>query len=252
VRADPGSFRFRELLGTAYDSLAVWHEARSQPAEALQQALRSQEVFSRLAARDPANQLWSWKLELSRMKEGYLHLLQDEPRQALPILAPLAGRAAQRMEREPDDRRWRLLAAWTHVDLGTALAAQGRNAEARKSALWATEQLAALHEREPDDRDIDRGLAKALILLGQMERRRGEEAAARRAWERARSFLAPAARRSGSVKLLEPWAAALLLLQRKAEALPILTKLQGCGYLPSDLMILCRQAGIEIPIRRET
>ena len=70
------------------------------------------------------------------------------------------------------------------------------------------EWLAALHERDPDDRDIDRGLAKALILLGRMERRRGDEAAARNAWERARSFLAPAAQRSGSVKLLEPWATA--------------------------------------------
>ena len=60
------------------------------------------------------------------MKEGYLHLLRDEPRRGLAILEPLAGRAARRMEKEPDDRRWRLLAAWTHVDLGTALAARGR------------------------------------------------------------------------------------------------------------------------------
>ncbi|MFY9819880.1 MAG: hypothetical protein WAM82_00755, partial [Thermoanaerobaculia bacterium] len=82
--------------------------------------------------------------------------------------------------------------------------------------------------------------------------RRGDAAAAVAAWERARSFLEPAARKSGSVKLLEPWATVLLLLQRKAEALPILAKLQDCGYLPGDLVSLCRQEGVEIPIRRET
>ena len=253
VRVDPGSFRFREFLGTAYDSLAAWHMARSQLAEALEQTLRSQEIFAGLAARDPANRLWRWKLELSRMKEGDIRLLQGESRQGLAILVPLAESAAQRAEEEPADRRWQILAAWAHVDLGTALAEQGRSAEAERSARRAIAWLTALREREPDDRDMVRALGKALILLGRMEHRSGDARAAIATWERARSLLEPAAHKSGSVQLLEPWASVLLLLDRKDEALPMLTRLQDCGYLPADLMRLCQQAGVEIPIiRRKT
>jgi tetratricopeptide (TPR) repeat protein len=257
VQADPESFRFRSYLGTAHDSLAAWHEAGGQLPEALRSDLQSQEIFAQLAARDPANQLWRWKLEVSRMKEGYLRLRLGETRPGLAILEPLAGRAAQRVVEEPADRRWRLLAAWTHLDLGTALLEQGRSTEARQSAGRAVEWLTALHEREPEDRDTTRGLAQALILLGRVERRSGKDSAASAAWEKARRVLKLAARKSGSgkfgsVKLLEPWASVLVLLQRKDEARSILAELQSRGSLSVELVNLCRDEGMEIPVRRET
>lgn len=251
VRDDPESFRFRDYLGTAHDSLAVWHETRGQLAEALRHALRSREIFARLAARDPANQLWRWKLELSRLKEGRLRLSQGETREGLAILAPLAGGAIRRAEEEPGDQRWRLLAAWAHISLGTVWAEQGRNIEARRSAEQAVEWLAALQAREPDDHDTTRGLARALILLGRIERRGGDTAAAFAAWERARRLLEPTARRSGSMDVLEPWASVLLLLRRKDEALPILAKLEASGYLPAELVKLCREEGIDPSNRRD-
>jgi serine/threonine-protein kinase len=247
VQADPESFRFRSYLGTAHDSLAAWHEAGGQLAEALQSDLQSQKIFAQLAARDPANQLWGWKLELSRMKEGYLRLLLGEAQPGLAILTPLAERAAQRVAAEPADRRWRVLAAWTHLDLGTALMEQGRSAEARQSAGRAVEWLTTLHRQEPEDRDTTRGLAQALILLGRVERRSGNADAASAAWEKARSFLEPAARRSGSVKLLEPWTAALILLRHKGEAHSLLAELRSRGPLSMELVKLCREEGLESP-----
>jgi hypothetical protein len=111
--------------------------------------------------------------------------------------------------------------------------------------------LEALHQAEPDDRDTTRWLAKALILLGQTERHRGDPAAATAAWERAYRFLEPATRGTASMKLLEPWVSVLLLLHRRDEARPILAAMQSRNYLPTEIADLCRQEGMEIPTRRE-
>jgi eukaryotic-like serine/threonine-protein kinase len=251
VQADPESFRFRDFLGTAHDSLIVWYEARGRLDEALEHTLLSQEIFSRLAARDPANQLWRWKLELSQAKEGRLRLLRGETRQGLSLLEPLAGRVARRIAEEPGERRWRLLAALVHISLGTVQAGQGRSAEARRSAERAVSWMEELHAAEPDDREMLRWLAEGLLLLGRIEIRRGDAAAASAAWERARSFLEPAARRTGSMRLLELWAAVLLLLQRQDEALPILAKIETSGSLPTELVKLCREEGIDLSNRRD-
>jgi serine/threonine-protein kinase len=251
VQADPGSFRFRDYLGTAYDSLATWYEARGRFAEALRHALQSQEVFSQLAARDPSNRRWRWKLELSEVKEAELRLLRGETERVVSLLTPLAEGVAHRVAEEPGDRRWRLLGACVHISLGTALAEQGRSAEARRSAEQAVSWLEALHQAEPDDRDTTRWLAKALILLGQTERHRGDPAAATAAWERAYRFLEPATRGTASMKLLEPWVSVLLLLHRRDEARPILAAMQSRNYLPTEIADLCRQEGMEIPTRRE-
>jgi tetratricopeptide (TPR) repeat protein len=251
VRADPDSFRFRDYLGTAYDSLSTWYEARGRFAEALQHALQAQGIFSQLAARDPSNQRWRWKLELSETKETELRLLRGETGRVVSLLAPLAESVARRVAEDPGDRRWRLLGAYVHTSLGIALEEQGRSADARRSAEQAVRWLEALHQAEPDDRDTARWLAKALILLGQIERRRGDAAAATAAWERAYGFLEPATRGTASMKLLEPWVSVLLLLERRDEARPILEEMQARNYLPTEIADLCRKEGMEIPVRRE-
>lgn len=251
MQADPGSFKLRDYLGTAYDSLATWYEARGQFPAALQQAVESQRIFAHLAARDPSNRRWSWKLELSEVKEAQLRLLRGETERVVSLLAPLAEGVAHRVAEEPGDRRWRLLGACVHISLGTALAEQGRSAEARRSAEQAVSWLEALHQAEPDDRDTTRWLAKALLLLGQIERHRGDAAAATVAWERAYRTLEPATRGTASMKLLEPWVTVLLLLQRRDEARPILATMRSRGYLPTEIADLCRKEKVEIPIRRE-
>lgn len=251
VQASPGNFRFLDFLGTAHDSLSVLHEARGQLTEALRHSLRSQEICARLVAHDPANQFWRWELALSRSKEGHFRLLQGETRQVFSILEPLAVSVVRQVREEPADRRWRLLAAWVDLDLGTALAGEGRTSEARTSALRAVDWLGTLQKREPEDRDLIQGLAGALVLLGRIESRRGDAVAASAAWDRARHLLEPAVHQSGSMTLLSPWASVLLLQQQKDEALPVLAKLQACGYLPVDLMNLLRDEGFELPARRD-
>ena len=251
VQADPDSFRFRDYLGTAYDSLATWYEACGRFAEALRPASQSQTIFSELAARDPSNQRWRWKLALSEVKEGHLRLLQGETGRAVSLLGPLAENVARRLTEEPGDRRWRLLGACAHISLGTALEEQGRSAEARRSAEQAVSWLEALHRVEPADRDTTRWLAKALILLGRIERHGGDAAAAAGTWERAYNLLAPTAHGTASMKLLEPWVSVLLLLQRRDEARPILEEMQSRNYLPTEIADLCRKEGMEIPVRRE-
>jgi eukaryotic-like serine/threonine-protein kinase len=251
VRQDPENLKFRDFLGTAHDSLAVWQEDRGHIAESLAQVRASREIFADLVAHDPENQLWRWELELSRMKAGRLLVLQGDTRKGLALLAETAGTAAHRVEREPTDRKWRLLAAWSHIHLATALEKLERDGEARSAVARAVAWLGSLRDRGPEDRDASRWLAKALLVQGGIDSRRGEDREARAAWERARHILAPFARGSNDVEILDPWASVLLVLDRRDEARPVLAALAASGYRHPELLALCRARDVEIPERRQ-
>ncbi|HKH43388.1 MAG TPA: serine/threonine-protein kinase [Thermoanaerobaculia bacterium] len=155
-------------------------------------------------------------------------------------------------DRDPANRLWRWKLELSRESEGYFRLLRGERRQSLSILAPMAESVARHLAEEPGDRDLVRGLAKALVLLGRIEHRRGDAAAAAAAWDRARSRLEPAVRRSGSMKLLEPWAAVLLLLHREAEARSILAELQSRGYLPVELVNLCREQGVEIPLRRET
>jgi tetratricopeptide (TPR) repeat protein len=243
VDQSPARYKFRDFLGTSHDSLVIWWEDRGGIEEALAHDLAAQGIFTALTQHDPQNQLWRWKLELSRMKEGHLLALRGETRQGIARLAPLLRPVAEHAVREPADRRWQLLLAWTRIHLGAALLVTGDAAEARSQALQAVQGLRGVLARQPGDRDTTRWLATALVVLGRAESRKGASAAADAAWNQAAGLLAPAARQATDVDILAPWASALLLLGRRAEAGPALAALAASGYRQPELMDLVRAAG---------
>ncbi|HEY7214818.1 MAG TPA: serine/threonine-protein kinase [Thermoanaerobaculia bacterium] len=241
VAQEPGNFKFQDFLGTSHDSLAFWSESRGLVEEALAHARVSGRIFASLVAHDPENQRWRWKLESSRRKEGHLEVLRGETRKGLALLVAVAESVARHAGLDPTDRRWQSLSAAVGIDLGTALVEAGNVHEARPHAVQAVAELEKLLQQEPQDRDTLRWLARALLLLGRIERRRGNVPAAFTAWERARQILAPAALSSHDPEMLDPWASVLLLLDRQDEARPVLAALQAGGYRQPELMAL-RQA----------
>jgi tetratricopeptide (TPR) repeat protein len=245
VEQEPTSYRFREFLGTSHDSLIGWSEARGLVGEALAHARASRQTFMGLTAHDPENQLWSWKLALSRMKEGHLLELQGQARESAVLLAAVRETATRRIEKEPTDRRWRELGAWVDVHLGTALAELSRFAPARLHTLRAVEALQELRTQEPKDREVAVWLAKALILRGRIERSLSEPRAAVATWEQARSVLQSAAHSSQDAEVLVPWASVLLLLGRTQEARPALAALEAAGCRPPDFFIRNRAAYLD-------
>ncbi len=243
VAQSPARYKFRDFLGTSHDSLVIWWEDRGGIEEALAHDLAAQAIFTALTQHDPQNQLWRWKLDLSRMKEGHLRVLRGETRHGVACLANLLKSVAEHAVHEPTDRRWQLLAAWTRIHLGAALLAASDATEARGQALQAVQGLQTVQARQPSDRDTTRWLATALVLLGRAESRNGAPAAADAAWSQAASLLAPAARQANDVDILAPWSSALLLLGRRAEARPVLAALAASGYRQPELMDLVRTAG---------
>ncbi len=246
----PGDFELRQFLGTSHDSLELWHEARGQLAEALQHARAAGGIFARLAAHDPENQLWAWQRELARAKEAHLLGHSGEPAAGREQLAAVAQAAAGHAAADPGDGKWRLLGARARVQLAAALAAAGRTEEARRHAAAAVSDLDALARRQPEDADTLRWQARALILLGRLESRRGDPAAAAAAWRRARARLDPAARdprQARQVEIQDTWASLLLAEGRAAEARPVLARLHAAGYRQPDFVALCREHGVDLP-----
>lgn len=168
---DPENTRYLEFLGTAHDSLELWFESRSRFGEALQHARAGEKIFTNLVAHDAANQLWRWKLELSRMRAAYLRVLLGEVHEGTAELRRIADASARGVEREPLDRRWRLLAARSHILLATVLAGQGQDEEAQDRARRAANWWQTIIDQEPDDRESIDSLAQARTLLDQIESR---------------------------------------------------------------------------------
>ena len=165
----------------------------------------------------------------------------------MALLTAVAETAAHRIEQDPTDRKWRLLGARASIDLGASLAARDRDGDAQVKAKQAVDWLETLHEKDPSDRDALRCLAKALLLNGRIDSRRGRTQAAISAWDRARLLLAPAARGSNNLEILDPWASTLLLLHRRDEARPVLAALAAAGYRQPELLALCRSQGVAFP-----
>jgi tetratricopeptide (TPR) repeat protein len=172
-------------------------------------------------------------------------VLRGEAEAGRALLAAVSESVADLADREPADRRWRFLAAWTRIDLAAALAEVGRVDAARSDAARAVAGLEELLEQEAGDRDALPWLARALILLGRIEDLGGRPAEAVSAWERAHRLLAPTVRSSRDPEILSPWASVLVLLGRREEAQPVLAALEASGYLHPELLGLRRAAGMQ-------
>ena len=90
-----------------------------------------------------------------------------------------------------------------------------------RSACWRS---------DPDDPQALRLRSLGHALLGRVWSTRGEAAKSRDAWQKALASIEPVARTSNDDRLLDPWARALLQLERVDEAAAAVEKLTSQGY----------------------
>ncbi len=94
------------------------------------------------------------------------------------------------------------------------------------------------------DRDAQRLSSQALILLGLARSESGDDARARAAWGSALEIIEPLARDSRDFRYLVPYAKALVYLDRRGEAGPIIERLDVIGYVDPELSQLRAEKGL--------
>jgi eukaryotic-like serine/threonine-protein kinase len=166
---------------------------------------------------------------------GRLHLRGGELAQANRRLRDAEALFAPLVEAQPDNAPWRRDLATIRVGLAEASLRQGRLTDGRGLAVTGRDALVTLAERTPADLEIRRRLARAWLVLGDLEDAAGDRPAAITAWDAVLEGLPADTRRSRDPAMLEPAAAALLRLGRGGEAEPMLRTLQEMGFRPQDI-----------------
>lgn len=108
-------------------------------------------------------------------------------------------------------------------------------------ALDATRKRLAADPRNPGEQQR---LAQTLVETGKLYRDLGQPARAEASWREAGDLMAPLTVDSDVVDFLDTHARALLLLNRTAEAKPLVEKLLARGWNDDEFLALCRQHGL--------
>jgi eukaryotic-like serine/threonine-protein kinase len=207
VAIDSTHAGYRQGLGFSTRFAGLGLAARGRTAEGHRSLLESRRTFETLLAGDPGNFIYRRELAAALT--------------ALAQLANQAGPAAL----TPQERR------------GAGAADQAQ------LALVALEPALALR---PDDADLRRVRAEALLELGRARSAGGRDDDARAAWLEAVAMLEPVVGDHASAPPLAAWAAALLELGRAADARPALERLRAQGYHTPGLAALARRHGFTL------
>jgi eukaryotic-like serine/threonine-protein kinase len=143
---------------------------------------------------------------------------------------------------------WQRDAAEAHHARGEARLKSNDVAGAQTDADAARRIAELLVAKNPDDGDAARILSLAFLLTGEIQARRGEVAGARKSWQHALATIESLARDSHDHRLLEPWTRALVLLGRRAEAAPVLARLDSTGYRSTSLSEAVRGTTPQQPV----
>jgi tetratricopeptide (TPR) repeat protein len=118
---------------------------------------------------------------------------------------------------------------------------------AQKLVASASDALNSLLKNAPDSRNLVLLSAQTDTVAGQIATKRGDVAAARERWTRARNALAALGKAGNDINLLAASATCLLLLDDIEAAQPVVSKLAAIGYRTPDFVALTDSKHVAFP-----
>jgi eukaryotic-like serine/threonine-protein kinase len=231
VRREPANAPWRMYLGVSHHEVGVVLEAMGDIASALTHYRTSLALSEGLAAHDPTNMEWKRELARHHFRIGRALLAREgQGAEVSRHLQAAVGILKTLVARDASNSGWQRDLAEARNSLGEALHARGDLDAAVGEAAAALEIAERLLEKDPDDPQALRLRSLGHALLGRVWSARGEAAKSRGAWQQALASIEPVARASNDDRLLDPWARALLQLERVDEAAAAVEKLTARGY----------------------
>ncbi|HEX2060169.1 MAG TPA: hypothetical protein VHK90_05475, partial [Thermoanaerobaculia bacterium] len=220
----------RQRLAINHDYLGTVRMAMGDIDGALAEFESDIALQERAVKRDPANMIWRRNLAAAYRQHGDTLRARD-PGRAMASYAKAANTIASVLAKQKGEMQPALELGMIEIGMARTLLRQEKLGGARMHAERAVEALAALK----GGADKQRRHALALVTLGEIHAAAGRTDQARERWLEAERVLPPRSPSLRDPRILDMWARVLLLLDRDAEAQPVLADLDAMGYRSPDL-----------------
>jgi serine/threonine-protein kinase len=235
VAHQPDNFAVKRRYRAALSFVGSAYEDRGDVGMAVNYYRLQRDVASAYAAADPRNSDWRRDEAMAESNlAGALHLmgsLQEAARtyeRALTIIKPIADASPTQATRQRDLADAELGIGLTYFDIGDLDAAADRAAE--------VERLLAPLLARGTDWEAARTAAEGRLLAADVAARRGDARQAQQWRQSALAMVGSSQEANPEKRLLAVQARALLALNRRAEARPIVERLTRLGYRHPTLM----------------
>jgi tetratricopeptide (TPR) repeat protein len=225
-------FTARAILGR---TLALTGDVES----ALRHTQEAVDIATKLRAHDPTATDVQENLALYQMQLSRLLRLTGRLSEAKPLTTESLETFATLTKQASANAGWQREYAEVQAEQAAQSLAADKVDQARKQAKAALETLDAAFSKKPDDRAVLLATANARLLLASMTR---DAATAQQLRESVLSAIANVKSGAADPRMLGLQVDALLQLDRKTEAEPVIQKLWASGYRdPAFLALLQRE-----------
>ncbi len=230
--ADPEQKRWRERLINAHSYVGGLLDATGDEEGAVTHRRAEIAIGTELHRHDPANADWHRNLAVARMHLGDLLRRRGDVAGALALIENAERLLEELVGRKEARKSWRKDLAVVRTAHARALLAGGHVAQAVTVSRRANAEITSTGLTDPLAR---RHEAEAAMTLGEALAASGDQAAARKEWQRAAQIIEPLAGASSDPLVLDLWSRTLLRLGRQNDASAVLTRLDRFGYHSRDL-----------------
>jgi serine/threonine protein kinase/class 3 adenylate cyclase len=242
----PADAALLQEIATCHSYVGGALEDVGQIEASIQHLQEAREIVEALVQKDPANARWRRELgaDLNRLGEAYRK--RRELGRALTHLTAAQAIFEELVAQDPTDSTWRIDLARNRFYLADTRLLLGEPTLALDEAGPAIASLRDLVQESPDSRYSSLVLGWGLLILGRIETELGWPDRAQGSWMEALRILERLASESSDCELLDPWARALILLNRHGEARSVASRLREVGYREPEFWRLYRELGSPI------
>ena len=245
--AEPKNMSRRDNLLTVHAILGRTQALTGDMTAGTERLQRAVDMATQLGVLDPSNTdfqehaaLYATQLSRLRRLSGDLPSATALTDKALSIFAGLT-------RHDPDNTAWRREYAEAQVEKAAQLREAGQQDLAREHATAALHALTPLMAQLPDDRStLLAGTAARLSLAAVTT----DDQAARQLRNEALASVQTAKSGQGDPRLQALRVEALLALQRKPDAAPVIQRLWASGYRDAGLLRVLRRERIDYPVNQ--
>ncbi len=233
MQREPNVFRWQLDHAESLTLLGAVQGLQGRANDALASHARAEAALVKLVETDPTNSQWKLALLNAQMSRVALLVAEPDSPEVAQLLTNLCNELEGLVAIEPTS-----LSFGSHLATAWRLEARRRFAHGLPNAADAIRRALEvggqrLEEVRSDHRWLG-AFAQSHLLAGRIAAAAGDSSAASRHWEQVSDVLLSPLAHSNDWRVLDPAAQALLLLGRVGEARPIIARLKGFGYHPSD------------------